>query len=505
MKKTISNLIPNLDRIDCACALLSAALFAAAFPPFDCSFLIWIALLPALTRVRKNESRRAIWLGLLTGFAYNLLLLHWLFLVAGPALLLLALVLGASYIPSFWIWSRFRDRRFGVLLFGFSWAAVEYLRSLGWFAFSWGFAGHAVFNMKALRQAIEWFGITGLSFFIVSLNAALSETVPWVWSLIRRSPDRQALPAPRLPLAYAVSLVVLLLAIDAAGYVRRGQLSPANDSSINRFRVALIQGAFAQDEKDSASIQQMLDRYLELSRQAMSESPDLIVWPESTIPYPLNYWDEGLSKIIEFSSEHDVELLTGSVHAVEIDEGHYQYYNRALHFRPDLIGGEPPTLALKQSPSYDKMHLVPYGEWIPWGSYWPFYYIETLIEEAGAGIFQPGSHQTLFQTRKGPRFAVSICFESTLSWQARLAQKNGADFLVVITNDAWFKRSAGLRQHFIQCQFRAVESRLPVLRDANTGVTGLINRMGDVVDAIPDNEPGYYLAELNLSENSFIK
>ncbi|MDP8246000.1 MAG: apolipoprotein N-acyltransferase [Candidatus Hinthialibacter antarcticus] len=500
VKRTITTLTPNLGYADWLCAAASAVLLALCFPPFEQSYLIFIALVPALWRARVNNTKHNLFLGLATGFIYNLILLHWLIYVTGPGMFLLAFVAGAPLMFPFWVWGALIGRWYRIPAFALSWCLVEYLRSIGPFAFSWGFVGHATYDFGVFfLNSIEWLGILGASFLFVSFNASLFSLLHrfYCWVRDRTLPKRirnEFKPA----LIYFVIISFLIFWNATLSVGTSAMHSKFHRQDIVNLRVALIQGSFPQDAKESASVDEMLSRYLDLSRQAMAENPDLIIWPESTVPYPLNLWEDGLHQIVSFVKENDVELLLGSVHAELLSDDKVAYYNRALHFRPDKIRADDPTeMILRNVNSYDKMHLVPYGEWIPGGQYWPFYYIETLIEEAGAGIFQPGREQTIFETRKGYRFAVMICFESTLSWQAHSAKEKGVDFLVNITNDAWFKRSAGLRQHFIQSQFRAVEARVPLLRAANTGITGRISPTGGF-EAIADNTPGYYIAKLGL-------
>ena len=527
VRRTITTLTPNLAYADWLCAAASALLLALCFPPFDQAYFIFIALIPVLTRAQAKNTKHNLYLGLATGFLYNLVLLHWLVYVTGPGMVLLALVVGAPLMFPFWVWGALMGCWYRVPAFALSWCLVEYLRSIGPFSFSWGFLGHATFTTfytLTLMQAVEWFGIIGISFLLAGFNASFALVLHrlWFWAREWTPPQdvfrslkfdiivmeeyqgfylapQDVFRSLKFDVAFFVLFVLLLI-----GNLYLGSIAGLNHSKFIyehpvNLRVALIQGSYQQDAKESASVDTMLSGYLELSRKAMADKPDMIVWPESTVPYPLNLWEVGLHQITSFVKENDVELLLGSVHAEITSDEKVLYYNRALHFSPDLIlnADDPAEMILRNVDHYDKMHLVPYGEWIPGGQYWPFYYIETFIEEAGAGIFQPGRKQTIFETRSGLKFAVMICFESTLSWEARLAKQNGADFLVNLTNDAWFKRSAGLKQHFIQCQFRAVETRLPVLRAANTGITGFISPVGSC-QSIPDNEPGYYLAELRI-------
>ena len=373
-------------------------------------------------------------------------------------------------------------------------ALVEYFRSPGWFSFAWNFMGHALYSGNP-AQITYWFGVYIL-IFSSSMNLALAHVFLW----LRRVYQTQAY----VPVSSVVStyphyyLIGVMIFSSETGLRHLGDRASETAAENGIPFVALIQGNFQLDEKREATQKQILATYLTLSEGALSYRPDLIVFPESTFAAPLNHWRSLVSEIQTFVDEHNTDLLLGTVYGEILGQENWRFRNRAYLFKPGNVFDLSDTpIDLSAMQHYDKIHLVPYGEFVPLGSYFPFYYIETLIEEAGAGIFERGENLTLFEGRNDITFSVAICYESSRGQQIS-AVENGADFIINITNDAWFRRSPGLMQHFILSVFRAVENRCYVVRCANTGITGVIEPDGTIGKVIEDNKKGMCLYELRI-------
>ena len=408
--RMIIGMKPALNRIDWLACGASGLLLALCFPPWEWTFLVWIALTPMLLRVRPGRRRFHFWIGFVWGSIYHLASLHWLIHVSFPGMIGLSLLLGSFYglllIFIGWI----RERPYWIPASAFAWALVDYARSLGVLSFSWGYAGHTFYKWETLLQSAYWIGAPGLSFLAVGINLIVSEWIVDTYRRIRKIPP----PPYRLNILYLGSYTAFFLGAIFAIHIYGSMAIKITEHEMENarlFRAALIQGNFSQDAKESLPSEEALTVYLHLSAEAMKEKPDLIVWPESAITASLNFWPSLVERITAFVETHQVDLLAGAVYGDYLGEGNWRYYNRAYLFSPgqeiDLTGD---MVDLSKVPFYDKMHLVPYGEWIPLGEYWPFYYIETLIEEAGAGIFQPGENPTIFETKHGVRFATRHLF-----------------------------------------------------------------------------------------------
>jgi apolipoprotein N-acyltransferase len=257
-------------------------------------------------------------------------------------------------------------------------------------------------------------------------------------------------------------LGLVLSFVLAYGVIRLNQ--DFTDSK-NTLKVSVIEPDIAQGLKwDPAARIYILQTLRDLSFAAASENPDMIIWPESAVPDfftddPLDFVD-----VTELAKVLNKSILTGVV-----KDSQDKYYNSAL-----LISGQGNIVK-----EYDKLHLVPYGEFIPFRRLTPY-----LAAVVGIGDFTPGEEYTIFsigaddKSSREITFAALICFEDAFPELSRRFIKKGALILVNITNDAWFGRGAQPRQHLSQSVFRAVENRTSVVRSANTGISGLIDAKG---------------------------
>jgi apolipoprotein N-acyltransferase len=490
-KIQISGLKPKLNRNDFLSSGLAGVLLALSYPPLEWSALIWIALIPVLFHLKSRPYSSHAGFGFLTGVVFHTLHLYWIWHVTLLGLVLLILYLSLLWAALFWGMGQLLRWRGGFLLSALLWAGVEFVRSLGPFTFAWGYLGHSLYAWERLLQTTYWLGVPGLSFLIFLVNMALTELItlgitnyrqalPLFWSLILSKP--------------CLHLGTALLLVGSAALYGQQVLTAPPDTQTEPFQIALIQANIPHEAEIPSS--EKLKEYLKLSKQAMHDQPALILWPESAMSVSLNYWPEIVKSIQTFVDEHQVTILTGTLHDERIGPGEYRSSNRAFQFTPGAVldYSEIP-MDLSALTWYDKIQLVPFGEFVPYGHTWPLTTItptiEKMIENAGVGLKEPGNDLKLFSTPTGRTYAVAICFESTLARQNARARRLGADFLAVITYDSWFYQSAGLKQHFIQCAFRAAENRCYVIRSANTGITGVFGPTGRIEVQYPSHSAGY--------------
>jgi apolipoprotein N-acyltransferase len=231
-------------------------------------------------------------------------------------------------------------------------------------------------------------------------------------------------------------------------------------------KIGLVQGNIDQSIKWDESFQkETLKIYEKLSLKVAEEKPGLIVWPETATPFFFQDAKEYQPLILNIPKQTNAFLLFGTP-SYKIVRGKVHHYNSALLVSPsgELNG------------KYDKIHLVPYGEYVPFGEYLS---LGSLGE--GIGNFKSGKEIYNFCLPQG-KFGVLICFEIIFPDLCRRFVKGGANFLVTITNDAWFGRTSAPYQHFSVATFRAVENRVFIARAANTGITGLIDPKGKIVN-----------------------
>ncbi|MFO7749587.1 MAG: apolipoprotein N-acyltransferase [Desulfobacteraceae bacterium] len=463
-------------------AVVSGFLLTLAFPKANCAWLAWVAMVPLLVwsagskKKKPVQGRKAFNAGLAFGMAHFLTLLYWIvntvavygglpWVAALSVLVLLCFYL--SLFPALFLLllTRFpMDSMLMPLRAAGLWVGLEYLRSSLFTGLPWGLAGYSQSMNTELIQVADVAGVYAVSFILVYSNAA----VAGIWCMAAGSHKRWTGAVVKKQLFLMVSLVLILG--SAWGY---GKTSiAAVDRTMVRSgtkRVTLVQGNIPQDHKwDKAFKEATVKTYCDLSRKAAAtgkEKPDLIVWPETALPFYYG-WDKKFSSMVDACiKEVNTAFIIGSP-AFEPRQTGNLFYNRA--FLVNRAGGVTGT--------YDKIHLVPFGEYVPFGRYLSFLGKIT----AQAGNFTPGSRAAAPLVFKDARVGMLICFEIIFPSLARSAVGSGADFLVTITNDAWFGLTSAPYQHFSMAVFRAVENRRSVVRAANTGISGFIDPAGRV-------------------------
>jgi apolipoprotein N-acyltransferase len=440
---------------------LSGLLMALAFPRAGQGWLAWLALVPLFLILPYRPWRS----GFSAGVVFFAVLLYWLnlvmttygqlpWLLSIAAYLILAVYLALFWAASCWCAVRVRNRLDLPLPVAVAvcWGALEYVRSWLLTGFPWGCIAYSQLDVPWLVQGADLFGVYGLVVAIVGVNALVAEA-------LRPMLERRAL-AWR-PLAVAIVVVTFQLGYGAWMLSRPATAGDA-------LRVALVQGNIDQHLKwDPAFLQQTLDRYSQLSAQAVE--PDLIVWPESATPFFYQNGGQRAYQVRAVARQQQAYLLFGSPSYQRADaageKDRVAYLNSAYLLSPQA----------QQLGRSDKVHLVPFGEYVPlWGMF-------GLVEKLATGIgdFVPGTLQPL--TLDGHQAGVLICYEAIFPELARSLVAQGAQVLINITNDAWFGNSAAPWQHLDMARMRAVENRVWVLRSANTGVSALIDPTGRVV------------------------
>ncbi len=384
----------------------------------------------------------------------------------------MALVLFLALFPAIWTWALSRLAASGSFATSLKrhphqmafplaaaalWTLIEWVRSWIFTGFPWGVLGYGLAGEPWLIQSASVWGLWGVTFLAALVNCCLY--------------------MPFLGRSQAVSGTVLLaLAMGLLLFVGSEQM--ASDGPKERglkeegggLCACAIQGAFDQFEKwDPQMRRRTVERYLELTRKARrecscSEGPPLMVWPETAMPFYFQDDSEQRQQVLNLARKLQIVLLTGSPAYVR-DGRSVAYLNSAWLISPD-----------GRVSSYSKRHLVPFGEYLPFGplTSWMRSFLPT------AGDFQAGTSADPLPA--GPyRVGVLICFESIFPELARQEVVHGANILAVITNDAWFGDTAAPWQHAAMAIFRAVENRRFVIRAANTGISQIISPEGKVL------------------------
>ncbi|HKK01191.1 MAG TPA: apolipoprotein N-acyltransferase, partial [Desulfuromonadales bacterium] len=369
------------------------------------------------------------------------------------AYLMLAGYLALYFGTATWAACRFKEQlRLPVpLTLPVLWMALEFLRGVLLTGFPWALIGYSQQGHLALIQSADLFGVYGIGALIVLCNAALAELIIWL---------RQRQGAP--PLAALVVAALLFAANLGYGQYRLGENLDVRSKTVP---VALVQGDIDQGVKWNPAYQKKtIDIYRNLSLQAAAAGPlDLVIWPESATPF---FFQDGGPLSDEVSSvprRTGAELLFGSP-AYRVENRRYRYLDSAF-----LLSRQGGILGRS-----DKIHLVPFGEYVPLKRFLPF--VNKLV--VGIGDFSPGTVNPL--PMDGHKIGVLVCYEAIFPEIAREYVQMGSDLLVNITNDAWFGRSSAPYQLLAMSRFRAVENRVWLARAANTGISALIAPSGTI-------------------------
>ena len=477
-------------------AVLSAILLSLSFPQYSLSFLAWFCLAPLLYVLRHTGFFTAALLGFLFGYFFGLTAFSW-FVAMGPTgyfqwlvlfipvLSLYYLVFGAAY--------NLCARYLGgwvILAAPCLWAGLEYVRSnLFFLASSGNLLGHTQYLQPLIIQHADITGVYGISFLILLVNQFISEIPDFIFNRRNLAGSSMQKKMPAAMYAWHVLLVfACLLAALFYGYARMSP--PATGNSI---RVAMVQGnVLIKDNMDFQEQAEYLQVYNNLTMEASVGEPDLIVWPSSSLPAPIRS-----SRLVSFALKK-ISRETGA-HLMVGGAGQEKFSTKKNGKRPYANSEFLVSPAGEILAQYNKMILLPFNEYLPLqGTFtWPGW-ITTLRES-----FTAGSEYTLFQVA-GAVFGVPICWENYFSNHFRRFVKNGANFMISASNDAFYGRNSGPYQALANNIFRAVENRVTVARISSTGVSCIIEQNGVISGMIRDQSgddlfvPGVLVKDIPL-------
>ena len=466
-------------RLSAVC--LTGILYPLCFPDFDLGWLAWVVLVPLHLGIERFRPGRAFLWGWLAGVIAFVGVMSWVmtamtlygqvpWLVSTLLMLLLATYLGA-FIGLYALgvaWGRQCSLKGTVIWDACVWVGLELLRTHFLSGLPWALFGYSQYQWLPVIQVADLTGVYGVSFLIVLVNSTLASVILWKF----KQPPLTALSFPWTALSTTVITVAMVLVY---GIWQLNTQSQA-DAKAPHLTIGLVQANIDQAHKwDEAYRQETLHRYADLSKQA-ARNVDLLIWPEAATPFLFEREPAYQQEVLQIARAAQSPLLFGSPALRHEIDGTPYLYNSAYLLTPSgRIAGR-----------YDKRHLVPFGEYIPLRTL--LFFLEKLV--VGIGDFKSGTGPVTLSLRKdnsfqGARFGVSICFEVIFPDEVRQLIKDGADFLVTITNDAWFGESAAPYQHFGMVVFRAVENRAAFARAANTGISGFIAPDGRILTATP--------------------
>jgi apolipoprotein N-acyltransferase len=432
-------------------AAASGFLLVLALPKPDFYYLGWVALVPLLVVLSKSESRpTSALIGYAAGLAFFGGSCYWivatmsiyggLSVPLSLAVFSLFVVVFAGHTALFALLMRWHAERFGIrgmLLAAPTWVAVELVQShLIFGGFPWMLAGYALAPFGGLLQIVTWTGVYGLSFVLVGVGSLVAYAV--------RARDPRAL-------AGAVAVVIMAFVLP----------TPSDETPADPFQVRMVQTNIAIDQSWGVENRTRLMDELQALTVGDDAAPDLVIWPETPSPFRLEDGAFFAYRARSIARELDSEFLFGYM---------------------DSIGEMPSNSVGIMAPSgeqvgrYNKIHLVPFGEYVPIRNI--LFFAESMVRNIGD--FARGTEYTVSPV-SGHLVAATICYEDVFPGLIRQFTKRGAEVIVNITNDGWFGETSAPYQHLRMSSVRAAENRRYIVRGANTGVTAIIDPYGNVV------------------------
>ena len=368
------------------------------------------------------------------------------------------------------------------------WVATELGRTHLFTGFPWVLLGYSQTTVLPIAQFASVFGVYGVSMLVASVSAAAVATVYGDAGRARGGHDRRASDARGFlrigPLHVAV-VAVIAVAVWGAQRAGASELTRTGDP----IRVGMIQGNVSLGERSNpARVPIIFDNYLRMTRQAIGEGAEFVIWPESATPFVFENDPVSAARIRTLAQQAKVPILLGSDQVTPAGRGiPTRYYNSAFLVRPDGTTGG----------AYRKMHLVPFGEYVP--AKHIFFFAAPLVE--AVSDFSAGEEATLLPIDHH-KISTAICYEVVYPDLVRQFVAGGSELLTTITNDAWFGETSAPYQHFEQAAMRAIEEGRYLVRAANTGISGIVDPYGRVLEETAIFQPAVLVGQVRFLQAS---
>lgn len=470
------------------------------FPTYDLGWLSWLALIPLFIAISGRSPGEGFLLCFVCGIVYFGGVFSWGFDIPRYRFLhhfLLGVYLG-PFLGVFGLTFNFVSRRRSVtsafLAAPFIWVSLEYIRSnLYFLALPWPILAHAQYQYLPVIQVASFTGAYGVSFLIAMVNSALAMAL----LILMHKLGWYTSSAIDLPSQKGVIFVMFGTAVLMTLSLTYGWMTLSGQNTGKKIRVSVVQGNIDNEKKANPRkhAKFIMQKYIDLTQEVSKEQPGLIVWPEAATPgYVLKSMDlhQQLTSLVRKTKTY---FLVGSAEYSKFAKNRLDRRktgNTALFLSPTgkVLG------------QYLKIILIPFGEYVPHGKIipWP----DFIVPKEQKNWDTPGKEFTLFEL-DGTRFGVIICWENAFPKLFRRFVREGAYFMINITNEGWFGETAAPYQFLMMCVFRAVENRVPLVRAANTGVSCFIDRYGRIGGKIKNSGKdifieGYLTREISFSE-----
>jgi apolipoprotein N-acyltransferase len=489
--------------------LLWSVFYALSFPTYNLSFAVWFIFIPVFVFAYTRPIYLTIRYAFVYSFPFLLLAFYWLYGFWMPSLFLIfplyALFFAFFFGCIAYVGKKLKKGRW--LVVPMLWLSCELLRTVGYHGFFWNMLGDSQWHNTVLIQSADIFGVWGISFFILMVNSVFADII---YKYLEKGSLKKLISRNNASKLSVVS--ALFVFIIVYGVVQLNHYQSVSDHSPKE-KLAMLQPNIGSHEPWFPRMWENYGIFWKLNAEAAVNNPDMIIWPETMVKnfvwsyletYPLDS-EVNLFNIrfVKMPREFNIPILFTSPNQI----GEYNY-NTADYLDPAtpyylLITNQffsrdyiIPNTDVVQNNS--KIHLVPFGEWMP--LYDTLGFVKKIMNIEGAGSFRPSTNFNVIQSRKS-RFRVLVCFEDLFAQLARKFIKNRLNYFITVSNTGWAYR-LGFRhpmwQHLAGSALTAVSVRRPIARATNTGVTGIIDITGIFKGDVGDYQRGIYVGEVSL-------
>ena len=464
-------LIKKISFSNIQLVLFSSILIGLSYPPIP-GLTIWFAFIPIIHIWLTQKPWESSKLTFLLGIISYLIAFHWMGLNSGASLMAATLsLIGALLYLSFFIailgflvsWIENKQTNLGLVSIPFLWVSMEWIRSFGPLGFPWANLAITQTKFLPMLQIIDFTGSEGVGFIIIIFNILLYRIISSFY--INKKNILFLLMTILIPLIF--------------GSIRINFL---NNQIWDYRKVAAIQPNINPNQKWEPSYRNTLYDIMDsLNTEAYNLSPELVVWPEAALPAYVRV-SSIKNKYQNQVFESSIPLIMGTVDFSR-DSTVRKVYNGSIYF------------GLNGNRMYHKLFLVPFAEYIPFSEKF------TMLKKLnfGQANFTKGSEYTVFPL-DSIYFSNMICYESSHQKIAKGFINKGARFLTIQANDAWLQNSSGVRQHFELARLRAIELRTGIVRSANTGISGIIDPIGNTIEKIGFNQQSVFQGKILLNK-----
>ncbi len=469
--------------------ILWSILYGLSFPTYNLSFLIWVCFVPVIIFSYFEDIKKVAIYSFFSTFIFFTLTLYWIYGFWLPAPFLMFTIYAFYYSFAFVSASIIAKKIPALRIFAFplAFVSMELLRSVGFHGFHWNVLAHSQWNNIIVVQLADLFGVSGISFMIMLVNSILAEIVIAFFN------EKDILVTLRIKRKEIFSLIFIFIFTISYGFFSFSRFR--NEIKISpKERVALLQPNTPSRGEWWVNRWKYYATFWKLHTEAMLKEPEFIIWCETMVKHYIWYYlakypEESEvfklnTRFIKFPEEFGIPILITSP---DTYDGKINY-NTADYIDPERRGVQ----------RNEKIHLVPFGEWMPGYDSIPI--VKKLMEIEGAGSFRPSKEFNIIHGRKS-KFRVLVCYEDMFPSLARIFVEKGLNYFINGTNDGWayklgFKHP--MYQHLAGAILTAVSVRRPIARAANTGITCIIQPDGSISGNIGTYNMGFYVGDVPL-------